>query len=257
MSTGPAPDGAAAWYATALGQHVLAREQAYIDRAVTDVFGYNAFQLGMAEHDLLRASRITLRVRVDVGGAAQIRADFDRLPVASNCADLVLLPHVLEFSGNPHQILREVARVLLPEAHVVIACFNPWSLWGFRRMLDSRDQYPWRGRFINLPRLKDWLALLDFEIVGGQMGCYAPPCIQQKWLDRFGFMEEVGDRWWPMAGGVYFLQAVKRVHGMRLIMPAWKDRLVPRKNLAAAPKKVCKPEQEPLAARVGTVTGKQ
>jgi SAM-dependent methyltransferase len=257
MSTGPAPDGAAAWYATALGQHVLAREQAYIDRAVTDVFGYNAFQLGMAEHDLLRASRITLRVRVDVGGAAQIRADFDRLPVASNCADLVLLPHVLEFSGNPHQILREVARVLLPEAHVVIACFNPWSLWGFRRMLDSRDQYPWRGRFINLPRLKDWLALLDFEIVGGQMGCYAPPCIQQKWLDRFGFMEEVGDRWWPMAGGVYFLQAVKRVHGMRLIMPAWKDRLVPRKNLAAAPKKVCKPEQKPLAARVGTVTGKQ
>ena len=75
------------------------------------------------------------------------------------------------------------------------------------------------------------------------MGCYAPPCSQQKWLDRFGFMDKAGDRWWPMGGGVYFLQAVKRVHGMRLIMPAWKDALVPKKNLATIPKKVSEPQQ--------------
>jgi len=239
---------AAEWHATPLGQYLLARERAYFDHAVADVFGYNAFQLGMAEHELLRASRIPLRVRIDVAGEAGLRADFRELPIATNCADLVLLPHALEFSDNPHQILREVARVLLPEAHVVIACFNPWSLWGFRRVFDARDDYPWRGRFINLPRLKDWLALLDFEIIGGQMGCYAPPCSQQKWLDRFGFMDQAGDRWWPMGGGVYFLQAVKRVHGMRVIMPAWKDALVPKNNLATIPKKVSE-QREPAAAR--------
>ena len=242
------PSTASEWFATPLGQYLVAREQAYFDRAVADVFGYNAFQLGLVENDLLRASRIALRVRVEVTGAVQIRADFRDLPIASNSADLVLLPHVLEFSEHPHQILREVARVLLPEAHVLIACFNPWSLWGFRRVFASRSRYPWRGRFINLPRLKDWLALLGFEIVGGQMSCYSPPCIQQKWLNRFSFMEKAGDRWWPMAGGVYFLQAVKRVRGMRLIMPNWRDRLVPKKNLAAVPKKVSKP-QEPVAAR--------
>lgn len=241
---------AAEWHATPLGQYLLAREHDYFDHAVADVFGYNAFQLGMVEHDLLRASRIPLRVRMDRAGPVQLRADFRELPIATNSADLVLLPHTLEFSDNPHQILREVARVLLPEAHVVIACFNPWSLWGFRRMFDySRDHYPWRGRFIHLPRLKDWLALLGFEIVGGQMGCYAPPCSQQKWLDRFRFLDKAGDRWWPMGGGVYFLQAVKRVHGMRLILPAWKDTLVPKKNLATIPKKVSEP-QEPAAARV-------
>jgi SAM-dependent methyltransferase len=236
------------WFATPLGQYLVAREQDYFDRAVADVFGYNAFQLGLVETDLLRASRIALRVRVDFAGAVQIRADVRDLPIASNSVDLVLLPHVLEFSEHPHQILREVARVLLPEAHVLIACFNPWSLWGFRRVFNSRSQYPWRGRFINLPRLKDWLALLGFEIVAGQMSCYAPPCTQQKWLSRFGFMEKAGDRWWPMAGGVYFLQAVKRVRGMRLIMPNWRDHLVPKKNLATVPKKVGKP-QEPVAAR--------
>lgn len=239
---------AAEWHATPPGQYLLAREQAYFDHAVADVFGYNAFQLGMVEHDLLRASRIPLRVRIDTAGEVGLRADFRELPIAANSADLVLLPHTLEFSDNPHQILREVARVLLPEAHVVIACFNPWSLWGFRRVFDARDDYPWRGRFINLPRLKDWLALLDFEIIGGQMGCYAPPCSQQKWLDRFNFMDKAGDRWWPMGGGVYFLQAVKRVHGMRVIMPAWKDALVPKKNLATIPKKVSE-QREPAAAR--------
>ncbi len=248
MSIETVPNAAGEWLETPLGQYLVAREQDYFDRAVADVFGYNAFQLGMVERDLLRASRIPLRVRVDVAGAVQLRADFRDLPIASSSADLVLLPHVLEFSEHPHQILREVARVLLPEAHVVIACFNPWSLWGFRRVFNARSQYPWRGRFINLPRLKDWLALLGLEIMAGQMSCYAPPCSQQKWLDRFGFMEKAGDRWWPIGGGVYFLQAVKRVRGMRLIMPKWSDLLAPKKNLAAVPKKVSKP-QEPVTVR--------
>jgi hypothetical protein len=70
------------------------------------------------------------------------------------------------------------------------------------------------------------------------MACYAPPCRQQKWLDRFRFMEAAGDRWWPVGGGVYFLQAVKKVRGVRLIMPKWSDRLAPAKRLAASPQKV-------------------
>lgn len=248
MSNVVAPGNSEQWFATPLGQYLLAREQAYFDHAIADIFGYNAFQLGMVEHDLLRTSRIPFRCRVTAAGAAQLRADFRDLPIASNSADLMVLPHTLEFSEHPHQILREVARVLRPEAQVVIAGFNPWSLWGLRRVFHAGAQYPWHGRFINLPRLKDWLALLGFEISAGQMSCYVPPCTQMKWLMRCGFMEAAGDRWWPMAGGVYFLQAVKRVRGMRLIMPKWSERLAPKKNLAAAPEKVGKTD-EPLAAR--------
>lgn len=251
MSNLMGPQTAGAWFATPLGQYLLAREQAYFDHAVADIFGYNAFQLGLGEHDLLRASRISLRCRVDMAGAVQLRADFRDLPIASNSTDLLVLPHVLEFSEHPHQILREVERVLVPEGHVVIACFNPWSLWGFRRMFHAGTEYPWRGRFINLPRLKDWLALLGFEIAAGQMSCYVPPCTQQKWLERCGFLESAGDRWWPMAGGVYFLQAVKRVRGVRLIMPKWSDRLVPKKSLAAAPKRVR--GKGPITTRNGVI----
>lgn len=248
MSTAGLTYDAEQWFATPLGTYLLAREQEYYDRVVADIFGYNAFQLGLTGHDLLRASRIPLRCAVAESGIAPIRADFRDLPIASNCADLVVLPHVLEFSEHPHQILREIERVLMPEGQVVIAGFNPWSLWGMRRVFSAGTQYPWRGRFINLPRLKDWLTLLGFEIAAGQMRCYSPPCTQQKWLARFGFLESAGDRWWPMAGGVYFLQAIKRVRGMRLIAPKWSNRLASKKNLAVVPKKVRKPE-DAVAAR--------
>jgi SAM-dependent methyltransferase len=247
----PEPAGAngiAEWIETPLGRYLLEREQAYFDRVVADIFGYNAFQLGMPELELLRASRIPLRCRVGSYGPTELRADFRDLPILSNSADLVLLPHVLEFAEHPHQILREVARVLMPEAQVLIAGFNPFSFWGWRRTFHHGRDFPWRGRFITLMRVKDWLALLGFEIIGGQMACYAPPSRQQKWLERFEFMETAGDRWWPIAGGVYFLQAVKRVRGVRLIMPKWSDRLAPAKQLAASPQKIGDKE-EALTAR--------
>jgi len=153
----------------------------------------------------------------------------------SDSLDLVLLPHVLEFADNPHQILREVERVLRPEGNLVISGFNPFSLWGLHRTLGRKQGYPWCGHFIRLPRLKDWLALLGFEIAGGRFAAYAPPLHHTKWLERFAFMEKAGDRWWAVSGGVYFLHAIKRVPGMRLIKPQWNQGLV-SKLLPATPK---------------------
>jgi SAM-dependent methyltransferase len=238
MSPSALADSRSEWTQSPLGQYLLEREQRYYDEVVADIFGYNALQLGMPGVDLLRASRIPFRCRLDATPPADLLADFRDLPIASNSVDLVLLPHVLEFDEHPHQILREVTRVLMPDGHVVISGFNPFSLWGGRRAFHRGGDYPWRGRFITLMRVKDWLALLGFEIGGGQMACYAPPSRQQKWLERFRFMETAGERWWPIGGGVYFLQAVKKVRGLRLIMPKWSDRLAPAKRLAASPQKV-------------------
>jgi hypothetical protein len=79
---------------------------------------------------------------------------------------------------------------------------------------------PLPGEFISVPRLKDWLKLLNMEINRGHFGCYAPPFTAAKWLDRFAFMEKAGNRWWPYLGALYIVQAIKRVQGMRLVGPA-------------------------------------
>ena len=223
------------WFASEQGGYVLTREQKYFDHTVSDIFGFNALQLGLPELDLLRSSRMPLRFTAGNQHGNKVRLCCDELPFDSDSLDLVLLPHVLEFANSPHQILREVERVLRPEGNLIISGFNPYSLWGLHRSLGRKQGYPWRGHFIGLPRLKDWLALLGFEVAGGRFAAYAPPLHHAKWLERFSFMEKAGDRWWAVSGGVYFLHAIKRVPGMRLIQPKWNKGLV-SKLLPATPK---------------------
>ena len=239
--------GLADWFRTAAGAYVLEWEQAHLDTAVADLFGFHALQLGLPELDAMRANRMphrwvateaapraTLTDAALADSAAPLRAavalhcDFDALPFDANSLDLVVLPHALELARDPHLALREVERVLVPEGRVVIVGFNPSSLWGVRqalghfwRRLGVRPRrapfLPAEGEFLGYRRLRDWLHLLSFEVEAGRFGCYRPPLGAQKWLSRFKWAERVGDRWWPVFGAVYFVVAVKRVRGMRLV----------------------------------------
>ena len=230
------------WLKTPAGQYVLNWEQKQHDLLVADIFGFNAVQLSLPTHDFLRANRMPLRFRCDDGrydGVSEVRSDLHYLPFAANSIDLVVMPHTLEFDANPHQVLREVERILVPEGHVIVTGFNPFSLWGARRKLSRRQALPpWRGAYLSVARLKDWFSLLGFEMQAGAFGCYAPAVTQEKWLRRFQFMDAAGDRWWPIAGAVYIVQAVKRQHGMRLITPTWVDRLARAKALVTVAQKV-------------------
>jgi SAM-dependent methyltransferase len=230
------------WLKTPAGRYVLQWEQSHLDNAVVDLFGFHALQLGLPELDALHANRMPHRwvatdsaVAPTSGGvdepprtAVALHCDFDALPFDSNSLDLVVLPHALEFARDPHLALREVERVLVPEGRVVIVGFNPSSLWGLRQWLGRGRQLlasrarrplflPSAGEFMRYRRLRDWLRLLSFEVEAGRFGCYRPPVAAEKWLTRFEWMERAGERWWPVFGAVYFVVAVKRVRGMRLV----------------------------------------
>jgi SAM-dependent methyltransferase len=284
--------GLADWFKTPAGCYVLQWEQAYLDTAVADLFGFHALQLGLPELDALRANRMLHRwvateapgpvaalpaspavplapvaaPRSEVGtnvhvtsvadadadiaalpplrAAVALHCDFDALPFDAASLDLLVLPHALELARDPHLALREVERVLVPEGRVVIVGFNPSSLWGVRQGLGrlrrrfsappGRELFlPAEGEFLGFRRLRDWLRLLSFEVEAGRFGCYRPPLGAQKWLSRFAWADRVGERWWPVFGAVYFVVAVKRVRGMRLVGLARASRRVP--NAAAAP----------------------
>lgn len=231
----------AEWFATPLGRHVLAWELAQFAAATEDVFGYRAVQAGLPGIDILAANRIPFRFTLALEPGAAVAADPQQLPLADKSVDLIVLPHALECSGDPHQVLREAERVLVPEGRIVISGFNPMSLWRLRQVLTSERRRriagaPWDARFVGLLRLKEWLKLLGFELDGGRFGCYAPPLASTAWLRRFAFMEQAGARWWPVLGGVYVVRAIKRVYGMRVITPAWRqERARRRRALAAIP----------------------
>jgi len=241
---------------TPAGRYLLAWEQERVDQSVADTFGYHALQLGLPELDALRTNRMPHRwlasdlpAGVDAGPAeepatrAALHCDFDALPFPSNSLDLVVLPHALELARDPHLTLREVERVLMPKGRVVICGFNPASLWGLRQRVGRAGQHlgldrglylPRAGEFIGYWRMRDWLQLLGFEVEAGRFGCYRPPFRTQRWLDRLGWMERAGDRWWPVLGAVYFLVAVKRVRGMRLVGLARRESWMPAAGVPAS-----------------------
>lgn len=148
------------------------------------------------------------------------------MPFGARSVNMLILPHVLEFSENPHQILRESARVLVPEGHLVLICFNPTSLWGIRRSfgdwLSQNPPAPWRGRFFRLTRVKDWLSLLGFEVVSGSSVYFQPPIKSPGLRARFSFLDKAGARWWPMCAAVFILVVRKREIGLTPLAPRWK-----------------------------------
>lgn len=220
-----------AWLASPQGRYVLEWEQQQLDAVVADIFGFNALQIGLPQCDFLRTNRMALRCRVGDCGPVQLRCDPGALPFASQSVDLVILPHLLEFAADPHQILREVERILIPEGQVIVTGFNPLSLWGLRRQTRRDGNFPWNGSYLSPTRIKDWLKLLGFAVDRGQFGCYAPPCEQQKWLQRWHFTESAGRRWWKFSGAVYLLRGIKRVAGLRLLTPNWRKKPLRAKAL--------------------------
>lgn len=153
------------WLSVPAGAYLLEWEQAQFDREVADVFGYYALQIGLGELDCLRANRMPCRVFAGVPSsgpseaAAVARpqatppadeasrdasrspavivhiAQPEELPFETQSLDLVALPHVLESTADPHQVLREVDRVLRPEGRLIVSGLNPVSLWGARHLL--------------------------------------------------------------------------------------------------------------------------
>ena len=227
------------WFAQSPGRSLLAVESYALRMVWPSLFGKVAVQLGcVGPVDLLDACNAPVRAVLDLPGAlsapvARVHGEPEALPFDSRSVDLMLLPHTLEFCTDPHQVLREVSRVLAPEGHVVVLGFNPFSLWGlWRLVLRGRRAAPWTGNFLNLVRLKDWLKLLDFEFVQGSMLYYRPPVSNEATMERLRFLDKAGDRWWPMAGAVYLLVAKKRVVGMTPLRPEWRTRRMLGKAVA-------------------------
>jgi len=215
------------WFKLPLGQRLAAREKEELDKVLVNLFGFHLLQVGfLLSEDMLSASRILHRVVVDgdPNETATLLALYgqpDALPVESDSVDVVVLHHTLEFEANPHGVLREVERILVPEGRVVILGFNPWSWWGFRRLLRRRSGPPWCGRFRSAWRMRDWLSLLGFDHELSRWFFFRPPVQNEGIMRRLEVLERAGERWWPFWGGAFLVVGKKRVSTMTPIKPKW------------------------------------
>ncbi len=216
-----------------MAARLLAWEQQQADALLADVFGYHAVQLGWPALHALRSNRMPHRWLArpefepslseqgpDAQSEPHVCLDSRAWPWPADSLDLVVLPHALERSADPHACLREVERVLIPEGQVLITGLNPWSLWGVQQARQQRKAASGEALSANLigyRRLRDWLRLLGFEVQVSRFGGWAPALGSERWMQRLQWMDALGERWWPILGGVYLLMATKRVPAGRLM----------------------------------------
>ncbi len=213
---------------------------------MSGIFGYYALQMGVlsGRHDLLEKSRIAAGFSLinsqDIEPVAVTgrQADFankkiessnliissnEQLPIETDNIDLVVASHVLEFSKDPHQVLREIDRVLVPEGHCILIGFNPFSLLRashFLKPATYRKSNPYKMRAAY--RVKDWFSLLGFEVLDVQHFGFRPNIKNQVLFERLGWVETLSQKAWPVLGDLYMLHAKKQVIAMRPHKKVWK-----------------------------------
>jgi SAM-dependent methyltransferase len=222
------------WFEGPLGSRVLREEAALAPIALDNVFGFELLQVGTwgpAQHllDGARTQHTTL-VAPQLGPVVTLCAPLDTLPFRSDSIDAILLPHTLELVEDPYAVLREAERILTAEGCLMICGFNPFSGWGARRALGrlfGRPEFPPRTqRMLSERRLRDWVALLGFDVDGvyGYLGSL--PLKGRAHASEF----QASASW---ASGAYLLKARKRVTSLTLVRPP-RRRSRPRVLVGAA-----------------------
>lgn len=117
----------------------------------------------------------------DPGSNKFILSRFDKLAIDQDSIKVVYLPHVLEAHRNPHEILREVYRILEPEGVAIITTLNPVGILSFARLTNKlfKSGHPSFNMFSAL-KLRDWLTVLGFEVFSFQPFFYALPITYNK-----------------------------------------------------------------------------
>ncbi len=206
------------WFKGPLGARVLREEAALATLALDTVFGFELLQVGAwgPGRHLLAGARTQHTTLLAPGQSSDVTlcAPLDTLPFKSDSIDAVLLPHTLELVDDPYAVLREAERVLTGEGCLMICGFNPFSGWGARRLFGRYFGFPvfppHTLRMLSERRLRDWVALLGFDIdsVQGYLG----------FLPLTGGLNEVSPRR-ALRAGAYLLKARKRVSTLTWVRP--------------------------------------
>lgn len=218
------------WFDSPLGQELLQQEQAFAEQVLPTLFGYHLLQVGWDHRQcLFSASPVSRKVKLipqmQLGADKRtLVAQPSELPVVSSEIDVVILHHALDYADNPHQVLREAARVLRPGGHLLSFSFNPASYWGLWRYFKRRTPPLWSGHFIGQGRLHDWLGLLQMTELKTRSACHHLPLESLHWRRRLGLFECCSRRLPLHSGAALMVLARKDVAGMTPLRPEWKQK---------------------------------
>ena len=216
------------WYDSPAGQVLFAELQATLAKLLSELFGYYALQVGSlgTRVDLLQSSPVGNKFHMTLDPKqGSLAASPLALPFQHDTLDLVVLLHTLDFSHDPHQVLREAHRVLISEGHLVMVGFNPFSVMGLGRLVMRHTRrVPWTGHFYTSRRLRDWFSLLDFAVVQTEYAGLRPPVQNHRIQQRLRFLNQASRYGLACLGGVRIFVAKKRMLTLTPRLSPWRSR---------------------------------
>ncbi|SEA99327.1 Methyltransferase domain-containing protein [Thiothrix caldifontis] len=227
------------WYASSAGQATLARVQAIVSRMSADIFGYYALETGVlaGQYSFLQESRVASQFSLGevLGEPVSIMGTPEQLPFVLNNMDLVVASHALDCSRSPHQVLREIERVLVPEGHCILIGFNPISFKGLAQLRYLHNPRAQRCHFYSTFRVREWLSVLGFDVCETVSAGFCPVFGGDYLFKRARWLDRLGSQFRLMTGNVYIIHAQKKVSNMTLLLPSRKVKPVLRPGMIVNP----------------------
>jgi len=234
------------WQNSAYGKEFFNTEINILKKNLKNIFGFHLLQIGAEKLDYLENLEDKLKINHRIvlsdnlsdkmpqnsSFKSTLYTKDNEIPLASETIDAVLISHGLEQSTDPHGLLREVDRILLPEGYMIILGFNPWSFWGLRKGLtvkktsDMELDFPWdtKGKWFSSARICDWLSLLNYKIDFKKHYFYRP-CIDNPNILKYTAGFEMVGKIIPLGAAGFCIVAIKKQVAFELLRPKWQSEL--------------------------------
>lgn len=212
------------WQEFPLGEHMRQAIEGRLQLWWPKFFGYHLLKIGNLSAAIDSSDcQINHQISVaETSDKAGVIAEIDDLPFKQHCVDVAILSHCLEFYPDPHHLLREADRVLIPDGHLVISGFNPLSLCGLTKLAKwHSNKLPWSGRFFSIARIRDWLNLLGFEVLEVKCMLFSS-LLYSHGYRPLGWRQKLASRYFEHLGSIYVIVARKRELPLTPIKLKWR-----------------------------------
>ncbi|GAB3527865.1 methyltransferase domain-containing protein [Photobacterium alginatilyticum] len=212
------------WSQVVNGEWAAELLQAQLDEWWPKLFGYHMLKLGGLSCELASGHcNIQHQICIDKFNPLHtVIADHFSLPFVEKSFDACVITHQLDYCSDPHRLLREIDRVMVDDGYILLSGYNPVSILGMRGLLPwNRKRFPWKGRMFMPMRVKDWLGVLNYEVVFHENFAVLPATKHQACS---AWAESVLSETCSSVGSMYLIVARKRTVPLKPIKPTWKLR---------------------------------
>ncbi|MCV2503415.1 MAG: class I SAM-dependent methyltransferase [Neisseriaceae bacterium] len=218
-----------------IGQDLFAQERTFLQDTVNRLQGHDSVLLSLGPVNIfnyVKPLSSNKGIYVSESMPGDIISSYAYLPFDKDSIDLLICYHALEFTQEKNLLIKEISRILKPEAYLVICSFNPHRLW-FMNPKWQGDAILEKKNCMSVRQLSNEIKNSSMQVVEGQFMFYTPLLSSYINGRQIDFLEKAGNRWWPNFSAIYTLVAKKKI--LEILKDPVEDKLLEMRYVGFVP----------------------